>query len=220
MSAPSHHPQQEQLDALRDIRNLMERSSRFLALSGLSGVLIGLLGLACTAGAFVLLDLQPGTQPGYDQRLQEALATNPATGIQLMALFGSTLLLALLTGTVMALRKGKRLGLPLWDATARRLLLNFGLPLLAGGIYTGLLLHHGQAALALPATLLFYGLALVNASRYTISDIRHLGVLEMALGLLATWLPELSLLCWAAGFGLLHIVYGLVIYKKYEQQSA
>lgn len=209
--------QQEQLDAIRDIRNLMERSSRFSSLSGLAGVVVGILALCATTVAYLLLGIAP-LEPGYYTWANHA---SPITGYTqctlLAALFGSVLLLALFTGIGMSIRKAKRSGQPVWDATAKRMLLNLFIPLVSGGIYCLVLLYHNQVALVLPATLLFYGLALLNASKYTINDIRYLGVLEVILGLLASLFTDFGLLFWAVGFGILHIVYGISIYLKYEK---
>lgn len=80
-----------------------------------------------------------------------------------------------------------------------------------------ILIYQGHIELAAPATLVFYGLALLNASKYTLSDIRYLGLLEIVTGLMATFFIEYGLLFWAFGFGLLHIVYGIFMYYKYEK---
>ena len=57
----------------------------------------------------------------------------------------------------------------------------------------------------------------VNASKYTLNDIRYLGLTEIFLGLVALVFLEYSLLFWAIGFGLVHIIYGIVMYYKYER---
>ncbi len=64
-------------------------------------------------------------------------------------------------------------------------------------------------------TLIFYGLALVNGGKYTFPEIRTLGILQIIIGLLAFQFIGLSLLFWALGFGLVQIIYGLVIQRKY-----
>jgi hypothetical protein len=68
-----------------------------------------------------------------------------------------------------------------------------------------------------PACLIFYGLALVNASKYTLGEVRYLGYGQLILGVINIWLPEYGLYFWAAGFGVLHIVYGLVMWYRYEK---
>jgi hypothetical protein len=97
------------------------------------------------------------------------------------------------------------------------LLANLLVPLAAGGVFCIALLYHGIIYLIAPATLLFYGLALLNASKYTLSEIRWLGITEMLLGLTASIIPGYGLLVWAIGFGILHIIYGMVMYLRYER---
>jgi hypothetical protein len=91
------------------------------------------------------------------------------------------------------------------------------IPLAAGGIFCISLLWHGQIAFIAPATMVFYGLALVNASKYTLNDVRYLGVIEIVTGLIASAVIEYGLLFWAFGFGIVHIVYGITMYYKYEK---
>lgn len=209
--------QQEQLDAIRDIRNLMERSSRFSSLSGLAGIIVGIFAIAAIVAAYIFLGIAPFEQGYYTLLNNESTVAGYSIFTLLAADFGFVLLLSLLTGIYLSVRKARKQSLPVWDATAKRMLLNLSIPLVTGGIYCLILLYQGQPALVLPATLLFYGLALLHASKYTINDIRYLGVLEVVLGLLASYFTDQGLVFWAAGFGVLHIVYGIRIYFKYEQ---
>ncbi len=208
---------EEQLTELKEIRSLMERSSRFLSLSGLAGLVIGTFAIVGTLLAYAYLDI-PLTATGYYHLLTEEGGQLHLENLTfLFADMALVLALSLLPGSMLAIRKAKKLGLPIWDITARRLLINIGIPLFAGGIYCLILIYHGQMAQLAPATLIFYGLALLNASKYTIDDIRYLGVLEVITGLVAAIFIDYGLLLWAFGFGLLHIIYGIVIYFKYEK---
>lgn len=209
--------QQEQLDAIRDIRNLMERSSRFSSLSGLAGIIVGIFAIGAIIAAYLLLGIAPFEQGYYTLLNNESTVAGYSIFTLLAADFGFILLLSLLTGIYLSVRKARKQSLAVWDATAKRMLLNLSIPLITGGIYCLILLYQGQVALVLPATLLFYGLALLHASKYTINDIRYLGVLEVVLGLLASYFTDQGLLFWVVGFGILHIVYGIRIYFKYEQ---
>lgn len=209
--------QQEQLDAIRDIRNLMERSSRFSSLSGLAGIIVGIFALGAIAVAYLVLDISP-LEPGYYSLIQQESAVTGFSLFDLLAAdFGFVLLLSLLTGIYLSVRKARKQNLPVWDATAKRMLLNLSIPLVTGGVYCLILLYQGLPALVLPATLLFYGMALLHASKYTLNDIRYLGVLELCLGLIASFFTDYGLLFWALGFGILHIVYGIRIYFTYER---
>lgn len=209
--------QNEQLEALQEIRTLMERSSRFLSLSGLSGIIIGLVAILGIIAAYIFLGISP-TEPGY---FLFANASNGEPNTLFYTFFFAdaliVLIVSLLAGSWMTMRKAKLQNLPIWDITAKRLLMNMMIPLFAGGIYCLILLYHGHIAFIAPATLLFYGLALLNASKYTINDIRYLGIMNVVTGLFASFFIDYALLFWAVGFGILHIIYGLAIYFKYEK---
>lgn len=208
---------QEQLAELREIRNLMERSSKFLSLSGIAGILVGVYALAGVAVAYALLGLG-FNEPGYYKiAAAQNTAQETATYTFLFADFIGVLLLSLLTAVYFAVRNAKKQEVPIWDATASRLLINMMIPLAAGGIYCLILWFHGHLALIAPATLIFYGLAMINASKYTINDIRYLGIIEVAVGLIASLFIDYGLLFWAFGFGVIHIVYGVKIYFKHER---
>jgi hypothetical protein len=208
---------QDQLAELREIRNLMERSSRFLSLSGIAGVIVGVVAIAGVAVAYLLLGLGLN-EPGYYQfSAAQNVAEIAAAEAFLFADFMAILILSLFTGIYFAVRNAKKQGLPVWDATASRLLINMIIPLAAGGIYCLILGFHGHLAFIAPATLIFYGLALINASKYTINDIRYLGIIEVAVGLTASLFVDYGLLFWAFGFGILHMVYGIKIYFKHER---
>jgi hypothetical protein len=209
--------QPEPLETLTEIRALMERSSRFISLSGLSGVLAGtfaLLGIALVAFRFDL----PYTLEGYQSRAVNVYG-NPDPDFYRFILVDALLILvaSLAGGILLTTRRARKNNLPIWDKAARRVLWNMFIPLSAGGIFCLVLLMHGFVALVAPATLLFYGLALLNTSKYTLPDIRHLALSEISLGLLASFFIGYGLFFWAIGFGLFHILYGARMYQKYER---
>jgi hypothetical protein len=129
------------------------------------------------------------------------------------------LVLALFFGVFFTTRNARKKGLPFWDATVKRMLINLFIPLVAGGVFCLILLYHHLVFLIAPSTLLFYGLALINASKFTLTDIRYLGISEIILGLIAMVFVGYGLIFWAIGFGVLHIVYGLAMYIKYERAT-
>ena len=208
----------EHLETLSEIRSIMERSSRFISLSGLSGVAAGVFALMGAAAVYIYI----GSSPFDHKHLYYTMAQSadkwglgPASFFILDAFL--VLIGALACGILFTIRKAKKKGQKIWDATSQRLLVNLAIPLIAGGVYCLLLIHHGAVGLVAPSTLLFYGLALVNASKYTLTDIRYLGFSEIALGLIAMFYIGYGLEFWAIGFGVLHIIYGLVMYYKYER---
>lgn len=195
---------------------MMERSSRFISLSGLSGVGAGVSALLGAAVAYAYLETAPGRGFTGEVLLREGYG-NWGIGYTWFfpLLAGIILLLALASAIFFTTRKARREGVPVWDALTRRLLVALFLPLVAGGIFCLALLYHGLIGLVAPATLVFYGLALLNASKYTLSDIRYLGLSEVALGLIGSFVIGYGLDFWALGFGVLHMVYGLAMYRKY-----
>jgi hypothetical protein len=209
---------QEQLDAIQDMRKLMERSSRFLSLSGLSGVAIGIFALMGTTVLYLKLDLHP-LEKGYQSLLATTTPSLSNELFQFIILDAFIVLIASLSaGTIMSMNRSKKLNQPSWDPAAKRLVINLMIPLVAGGLLCLIFIQKGELAYLAPITLLFYGLALVNASKYTVDEIRNLGIIEIALGLIAFWQLEFALLFWGIGFGILHIIYGMFIHTKHQKQ--
>ncbi|MEC5172278.1 hypothetical protein [Chryseobacterium nepalense] len=196
---------------LSHIRTMMERSSRFISLSGLSGVVAG---LAAIAGAvYVYFVFQ---REGIDYFDGERNVFSPSLVKELVTIGIAILVVAIFSGYIFTANKSKRKGLKIWDATTRRLLVTFAIPLVTGGFFCLALLYHHLFVLIAPATLLFYGLALVSAERYTLTDIKYLGYCQIILGLISLFFLGWGLLFWTVGFGALHIVYGLIMHKKYK----
>lgn len=208
---------EEQLETLREIRSLMENSSRFMSLSGLSGVIAGVAALCGIFAAYSFLGMEITDAGYYKQSTTESGARNTAFYNFFITAICLVLAVALLGASLMTIRKAKQHGRPVWDTQAKRMLLNFLIPLVAGALFCLILLYHHLIQLIAPATLLFYGLALLNASKYTLNDVRYLGTIQIVLGLIASFYLDYALLLWAFGFGIMHIVYGITMYYKYEK---
>lgn len=204
------------LETLTEIRQLMERSSRFISLSGLSGVFAGLYAIVGAYAAYKYLDLSGA---GYFSG--NAIVGNTSersnTLLFLAADAAIILVLAIGTGIFLTTRKARRDGNSIFDAAAKKLIVNLCIPLGTGGIFCVALNYHGACIYVAPAMLIFYGLALVHASKYTRDDIRSLGFAEILLGLTASFMVGYGLLFWVVGFGVLHIIYGTYMYFKYER---
>lgn len=197
---------------LESIRNLMERSVKFLSLSGLSGILAGVYALAGAATAYFMVHY-PLSPLNYRQ---ESMRDGDAV-IKLLSIAIAVLALSLITGYVLANRKAKKQGVQVWNSTSKRLVINLAIPLVTGALFILILLWNGHYGVAAPACLVFYGLALLNASANLFDEIRYLGYCEIGLGLISALLPGYGLLFWAAGFGVLHVLYGTLMYKKYDR---
>lgn len=210
----------QQLEHLAAMRALMERSTRFLSLSGLSGVWAGACALVGVFVMYQYLDIQPLGFGNDELYFNKAIRTIK-WGLDYRSVFIliATLVLAaaLAGGVFFTTRKARSRGERVWDASSKRLVWGMAVPLLTGGIFGLAVLYRGFVSFLAPGTLIFYGLALVNGSKYTLRDVEHLGMLEIALGLIGIFYPGYGLDLWAVGFGFLHIFYGAWMYWKYER---
>lgn len=195
---------------LASIRNIMERSVKFISLSGLAGIMAGIYALAAASYAYFQIYL------GEISRPREFFELSPSRVYQLIILGIITLVASLATGWYLSFRKAKRINATIWNSTSKRLVINLFIPLSVGGIFALVTLYHGYFGLAGPICLIFYGLALINASQNLFDEIRYLGYCEIILGLLSSYFIGYGLIFWAVGFGLLHIVYGVMMYRKYD----
>ncbi len=203
------------LDDLAQIRAIMERSTKFLSLSAWSAILAGVYALVGAYVGYRIIFFSPLIR--YEA-LTESLVRPEVLPLFLDALI--VLVLAVGTGIWLSYWKAKRAGEQLWNRSAIRAAVNFAIPLAAGGIFVIILYSRGYYSLIAASTLIFYGVALLNAGNFTYSDIRKLGILEIIVGLLAAAYPGKGLLFWAFGFGVLHIVYGTILYWKYERKRS
>lgn len=204
-------------DDLASIRNLMERSSKFISLSGLSGILAGVYALIGAALAHHLLYSATKRTSYYFAEpvsLEEIMATDIGLLVYLAV---AVLVLSITTGILLSYRKAKRKGQAVVNNTSKQLLFHMLTPLVAGGILIIIFLTRGYFGIVAPASLIFYGLALVGASNFTFTDVKYLGLLEIIIGLISALFPGYGLYFWAIGFGVLHIIYGSVMYLKYDR---
>ncbi len=204
----------QQAEDLRQIRSMVEESSRFVSLSGLSGIGAGLVAIAGAIGGTFLFREQWAYQgissqsvyyPGWNE-----LLTFGAYAAGLLAA-------AIAVAAVFTVRNTLKKGQKIWTRAGQRLLVNLFFPLAVGGIFCIQLALAGKINLVAGATLIFYGLALLNAGKYTHREVRYLGGVEAGLGLLAGFFPGYGLIFWTIGFGALHILYGTIMYVKYER---
>jgi magnesium-transporting ATPase (P-type) len=207
----------QHLDALKDIRKMMQRSSRFISLSGLSGIAAGTWALL---GAYFAYDWISNYYGEYEDYQHFSGTSFQELKLNLFLLAAAVLALALVSAFYFTWRRAGKNNIPMWDHSMKLLLINLLIPLIAGGLFILAMLQQNDWHLIAPACLIFYGLALVNGSKYTLSDIRYLGFIEIILGLLNTQFPRSGLYFWALGFGVLHIIYGFVMWWKYERNPA
>lgn len=193
---------------LAHIKEMMERSSRFISLSGLSGIGAGIVGLITGGIAISIIEKSGG-------KIDDSFYTKE-TITSLIGLGIIALLVALFFGCFFTIRKSKKLGLKIWTATTKRILIQLAIPLLTGGVFVLALLNYKFYGLIAGTTLIFYGLSLINVEKETYSDIKYLGLLEIILGVISLFWIGKGLVFWTIGFGVLHIVYGIILYRKYR----
>lgn len=195
---------------LTSIRDLMERSSKFISLSGLSGILAGLFALAGAGWAYTIINHE-GISTTESYMNEDGLVS------QLILIALVVFVLSIVTSYWLTMRKAKSKNENIWNPVSRRMLFAIAIPMVTGGLFISGLLLNGEHGHIASGCLIFYGLALVAGSQYTLSEVKWLGIGEILLGLLALIIPGYGLILWAIGFGLLHILYGTIMHFKYER---
>ena len=202
-------------EALTDIRDRMQRSGRVLSLSGLSGVWAGVCAIAAGLIAYVKVGLPPFSGVDYATAYVRTYADPAGLEAFLLLLGTSTLTLAVAGALYFTLRRARRGGYEVWNAASRAMLVSMLAPLVACGVLVLAHWHHGDYGYSAALTLVGYGVALLAGARYTHDELRTLGYLEVALGLLTAFLPGYGIEAWIFGFGVLHVVYGLLMYRRH-----
>lgn len=205
--------EKEYIKDLSEIRLMMERSTKFLSLTGLSGILAGIYALAGAYFAYRLFYVNPGD--AIYNTLPRLENSDDILNLAFLAFI--VLLLAVGTAIYLSSKKATKNNEILWNPVSRRLVINMGIPLVTGGIFILIIISKGIFELIAPLTLIFYGLALINASEFTFKDLNYLGMVFIILGLVSSYFPGLGLLFWAIGFGLMHIIYGIYMHLRYEK---
>jgi hypothetical protein len=197
---------------IASIRTMMERSAKFISLSGLSGVLAGVYALAGAVAAYYTVHYPRSPFSYRTYSIQDGDSIWTLLGIAVVVLIAS-----LATGLWFSQRKAKKHNIQLWTPATKTLLVNVSIPLVSGGLFILIMLYTGHFGLAAPGCLIFYGIALIQGSSNTFDEIRYLGFCEILLGLISALFPGFGLLFWAIGFGVLHIIYGTIMHNKYDK---
>ncbi len=206
--------EKDYLKDISEIKNLMNKSSRFISLSGLSGILAGIYALI---GAFFAQRIINNISSENNDLKRFLIAYDSVGTLMLIAI--SVILLSIITGIILTKRKAKKHNEKIFEKSSKRLIINFFIPLIAGGIFSIVLIDKQYFDLIASTTLIFYGLSCVNASKYTLGDIRYLGITNIILGLIATQFTGYGLYFWSLGFGVMHIVYGTWMHFKYDLKT-
>jgi hypothetical protein len=202
-------------DDIKTIKKIMEESSRFLSLSGLSGLFAGMIAIAggCVAQYGILKN-----RSFFINDMVTTLSDKELSSVKIQIVADAFIVLsvALAGSFYFSFRKARDKGQKIWTPVSKRLLINLFIPLIAGFFFIIVLYFQNQWQLIVPAMLIFYGLALISAGKFTYSEVFYLGLAELITGFAAVFFPVLTLLFWIIGFGALHIGYGLIMYRKYK----
>ncbi len=201
-------PEQE----LTEIKSMMERSTRFLSLSGLAGVLAGIYALVGAGIAWYWIYFPDSS---FSQGAQKMNGEELMNNLLVLALV--VLILAVGSAYLLSRKKSQKNSHKFWSPATKRFLLALFIPVMAGGLFSFGLIHQSYFNMIAPTTLIFYGLGLINASHFTLGEIKNLGIGQLILGIIAAFFPEFGLICWALGFGVLHVIYGSMMYYKYDR---
>lgn len=187
---------------------MMERSSKFVSLSGWAGIMAGIYAIS---GAYIASSV-------YDFNPDKIVDSSSSASLKEVGFLAAiVLVLALCTAIYFSVQRAGKRGEKIWNATAKQLLISMAVPLIAGCLLILILISNGMIGLVAPFLLLFYGLALFNASKFTYNAVKVLGLTEIVLGLLGSYFVDYGLVFWALGFGLAHIIYGIYVYYRYER---
>ncbi|MGL6268577.1 MAG: hypothetical protein ACRC2O_11665 [Chitinophagaceae bacterium] len=204
---------EQNLEALKEIRSMMDRSSRFISLSGWSGILAGISALI---GVWIA---KQKINSYYEGSFSKADPCPDCLRDDLIFIAVIVFISAFTSAIFLTYLKSRKDSMALWGSTAKRLMWHTLLPMVAGGFLLWRMMDLRQFELVAPASLIFYGLALVNGSKFTVGEVRFLGYAIIATGIFNLWAIGYSLECWAFGFGILHIIYGFTMWLKYEKKS-
>ena len=191
LGAPTLHARA--MDNLSFIRSTMERATAFTAVPGWGGVAMGLTALAAAP-----------------------LAGSRATVGEWLAVWLGASVLALTIGGWSMAVKARRAGTSVFSYSGRRFVLSYVPPLAVGGLLT-LVLVRADLYPALPGTwLLLYGTGVVTGGAFSVRVVPIMGLCFMTFGAVALLAPS----AWGAwlmagGFGGLHIIFGLIIARRY-----
>lgn len=208
------------LDDIKDIKNMMNKATKFSSLSGFSIIAAGF--LAIIGGFLIYSDLEfflhEGKLMGYSNLIEsEAGSEDFQRKIKLLLFVGAIIFsCSVLIFYVAGLKKSKRQQMVFWNPSMVRALKSLFVPVIAGGIFSILLIGHGFVGMVAPATLIFYGLGLINSSKYTYGEIEVLGYIELILGLIASFFMGFGLLFWVIGFGFCHVFFGVIFYLRHD----
>jgi len=200
----------ENLKGTTEMDAVGNRSTHFFSLRGFPGILVGIYALL---GAITFRQLL-----NNHQNLNSAVSFLPISYLEylLTSIVFLVLVISIISVYISAFRKAKRSHKKLWGPVSRRFLIHVSLPLLAGGVICILLYEYGLIRYISSAMLIFYGLTFFSARKYISNTTRNAGIVILLIGLVSTQFIDYGLYFWVIGFGFIHVIYGIVTYRKHD----
>lgn len=205
---------QSSFEALQEIRQMMDRSSRFLSLSGWNGISAGIFALAGSFLAYRLIGDHRATMERVEFDIHSYMHLILNLTLLALAVLGATIAVAV----YFTHRRTKLDGVKMWTPASKRMLTSLFIPIVVGGLFIAAMIYSGVWQFIAGSSLIFYGLGLISASKYTLTDMRYVGFVEIIIGLVCLFFPQHQLYFWAFGFGVVHLVYGIVMFIKYDEK--
>lgn len=194
------------LKDISEIKNLMNKSSQFISLSGLSGAFAGIYAIIGAAYFYI-------TTRSIKISDFETKDIDKATIIFILFVILSTLTTIIFTSI-----RAKSLDEKSWDVKTKNLVQAFFTPILIGLVFVLILYFNNEYNYLLALLLVFYGIGLLNAGFTTNNLVKPLGYIQVTFGLICAIKYDYTFWFFAIGFGIVHLVYGSIVYFKIDKK--
>lgn len=202
----------EYIQQISDIRKIITERTKFKALSGISGILAGCYAII---GAWIAYRIIYNSNDILYSKFKAGYYSNDIGLLFLVAFI--VLVASIATGIFFSWKKAKESGEKLFNKVAWKILGHFSIFMLSALVLLIATYLNGYYTLLAPICLLFYGLSLIHVSSFINSEVFGLGLSIVAIGLISLFFPGYGLLCWTLGFGLMHMIYGFMMWYKYDR---
>jgi len=208
----------QELEQLREIKSMMEKSSRFISLSGWSGVAAGTCALIGAVLAYPYVDLtERETIRGiYRRQGYESIMDYFFHPLTYIAIF--TFIAAAISAFIFTYIKSQRQKINIWGKMTRKVAFHFLVPFITGSLFILYLTLRKDFIYVAPLSLIVYGISLFSVYKFTIHETLYLALALIVLGLSNLLFSGYSYIFWITGFGFCHIVYGVYMWYKYDRK--
>lgn len=209
-----------ELEQLKEIKSMMEKSSRFISLSGWSGVAAGTAALigAILAYPYVNMGRQETLGEVYPNKGYDSVMAYLFHPLSYIAI--GTFLTAMISAFIFTYIKSQKQKINIWGSMSRKVAFHFLVPFGAGTLFITYLITRSDFIYIAPLSLIIYGISLFSVYKFTIKETLYLALSIILLGLGNLVLPGYSFIFWTLGFGVSHIIYGVYMWNKYDRKTS